>query len=285
VAFDFPPKYPPNPRLQADESLFAYIVPLTDIGRKRKNNEDNYLVFPLNGKAPSQTHEEPVFSLTPGMLLAVADGMGGHQSGDVASLLCVQHLGPELAKRLPERRAPRQEISVSLREAVEATHQIIYHKSRLERQHEGMGSTLTAAIIERRRVFVAQVGDSRAYIFHKGTLTALTEDQTLGNLLRVAEGSVLAGRAHDILIQAMGAQPELRVAVSEADLAPSDFLLLCSDGLYKEMQPSEIVEILGGQIPLRAKAEALIARANENGGSDNVTVVLTQILPPGGPAA
>ena len=285
MAFDFPRASSLKPHSQNDESLCARVVSLTDIGRKRKNNEDNYLVFPLNGKAPNQTHEEPALSLTSGLLLAVADGMGGHHSGDVASLLCVQHLGPELTKRLPERRAPRQEISVSLREAVEATHQIIYHKSRLERQHEGMGSTLTAAIIERRRVFVAQVGDSRAYIFHKGALTALTEDQTLGNLFRVAEGSALAGRAHDILTQAMGAQPELRVAVTQADLAPSDFLLLCSDGLYKEVQPSEIVEILGGQIPLGAKAEALIARANENGGSDNVTVVLAQILPPSGPAA
>ncbi|HEX5483655.1 MAG TPA: PP2C family serine/threonine-protein phosphatase [Terriglobia bacterium] len=260
-------------------SLRARVVPLTDIGRKRKNNEDNYLVLPLDGEVLEQTPEELSFSLSaPGLLLAVADGMGGHQCGEVASRLCVENLGEEIFKRLPEDSGPDVDPYAAIEEAVEATHQIIYQKSQTHPALEGMGSTLTAALIRGQQLTLAQVGDSRAYLIREGRLNLLTEDQTVGNLLRAQEISSQTAPINDVLTQAMGAQAGLQVVTSAAEMAPRDVLLLCSDGLYKVVSPDEILEIVQPLSSMRTKAEHLIQRANENGGPDNITVVVAEIF-------
>lgn len=265
---------------QGAPTLCVRVAPLTDIGQKRKNNEDNYLVLPLDGDILHQTPEEFSFSLgEPGLLLALADGMGGHQSGEVASRLCVENLGEELFKRLPDPPAPAADAARSLQEAVMATHQIVYQESQKHPALEGMGSTLTAALIRQKQVTLAQVGDSRAYLLREGSLNLLTEDQTVGNLLRTQEISPPGARINDVLTQAMGAQAELDVVMSAAEITPHDVLLLCCDGLYKVVAEDEILQILQRSTPLRTKAEDLIRRANENGGPDNITVVVAEILP------
>lgn len=278
VSFEIPETAPLR-AYHGSVSLRARVVPLTDIGQKRKNNEDNYLVLPLDGEVLEQTAEELSFSLSvPGLLLAIADGMGGHQCGEVASRLCVENLGEELFKRLPESSAPDTDASSLLQEAVEATHQIVYQESQTHPALEGMGSTLTAALIRGQRLTLAQVGDSRAYLIREGRLNLLTEDQTVGNLLRAQEISPETAPINDVLTQAMGAQAGLQVVTSVAEVAPGDALLLCSDGLYKVVSPDEILDIFRSPASTRAKAESLIQRANENGGPDNITVVLAEIL-------
>ncbi|MGH9435614.1 MAG: PP2C family protein-serine/threonine phosphatase, partial [Terriglobia bacterium] len=258
----------------------AHVIALTDIGQKRKNNEDNYLVLPLDGEVLHESPDGFTFSLgEPGLLLAVADGMGGHQSGEVASRLCVDNLGENLLGRLPDDRASKDAES-ELRAAVEATHQLIYSSSQDDPALQGMGCTLTAALLCQRRALVAQVGDSRAYQFREGRLSLLTEDQTVGNLLRGGdEGAPLGDRVNDILTQAMGAQEKLSVVMSAAGLEPYDSLLICCDGVYKVVSDEETAQILAWEAPLRAKAEAFITQANERGGPDNITVVLAEIRP------
>lgn len=239
-------------------------------------------MLPLDGEIPHHETGELMFLIgAAGLLLAVADGMGGHQSGEVASRLCVEHLGEELFRRLPEANRQDEDITGPLRQAVEATHRIVYNESLKDPAYEGMGSTITAAILQSGRITLAQVGDSRAYLFRQGALSLMTEDQTLGNLMRGDEGLGLGGHASDILIQAMGAQPEVNVVMTFARVEPYDVVLLCSDGLYKTVSDEEILQTLGSDAPLKSRAENLIRQANDNGGPDNITVILAEIEPQG----
>lgn len=280
MGFDLPQAAPLKSQVQESEPLCAQVVALTDIGQKRKNNEDNYLVLPLDGEVLRQGAEGFTFSLTgPGLLLAVADGMGGHQSGEVASRLCVETLGDELVKLLPGEGNSAESLETSLRSAVEATHGLIFDASQKDPALEGMGCTLTGVLLSRRYAGIAQVGDSRAYLFRESKLVQLTEDQTVGNLLRSTENTRFGDRVNDILTQAMGAQQNLNVVMSSSALQPGDSLLICCDGLYKIVSDPEIAAILAWEAPLRAKAERLISQANQNGGPDNITVVLAEIRP------
>lgn len=281
MGFDTPQPFPAAPRFENHAALCAHVIALTDIGKKRKNNEDNYLVLPLDGEVLRESPEGFTFSLSePGLLLAVADGMGGHQSGEVASRLCVENLGEELLGRLPEERAAVRDIESVFRAAVEATHGLIYNSSQDDAALQGMGCTLTAALLYQCRAGLAQVGDSRAYLFRRGRLSLLTEDQTVGNLLRAGdEGVPLGERVNDILTQAMGAQEKLSVVMTSLGLEPYDLMLICCDGVYKVVSDEETAQILAWEAPLRAKAEAFITQANQNGGPDNITVVLAEIRP------
>jgi protein phosphatase len=130
---------------------------------------------------------------------------------------------------------------------------------------------------------VAQVGDSRAYLFRDGNLILLTQDQTIGNQLRKrgADASLVNPQIRGLLTQAVGAQPDINVVMTAVDIEPQDLLLLCSDGLHKMVSPEEIVAILELGIPLAEKAGHLIARGNENGGPDNITLILVEIGPDG----
>jgi protein phosphatase len=126
---------------------------------------------------------------------------------------------------------------------------------------------------------LAQVGDSRAYLFRKGNLVLLTEDQTLGNQFRErgADPSLLSQEIRDSLTQAVGTQRDLKVVMTGVDLETQDLLLLCCDGLYKVVSPQELVDILELKISPDEKAARLIGKANEKGAPDNVTVVLAEI--------
>lgn len=281
MAFD--PSTPPSTGAEHQPAgvLQARVVALTDIGIRRKNNEDNFLVLPLDGEVLQEGPQGFDFSLDgTGLLLAVADGMGGHQSGEVASRLCVDTLGEELVSRLPGSAVSAEAADGIVRQAVEATHAAIYEAAQGDAALQGMGCTLTACLFQAHALIVAQVGDSRAYLFREGRLSRLTEDQTVGNLLRGGEDDAMSGeRVNDILTQAMGAQPDLNVATSAFSVSAFDSILICCDGLYKVVPGEEIAQILALDAPLRARAETFIRRAIEKGGPDNITVVLADIRP------
>ena len=255
------------------------VAACTDVGRRRQKNEDGLLVVDLNGQT---THVQPVEATItlglPGLLLAVADGMGGHRSGEVASQLCIQTLPRVLL-------SPRQTVdsifaqtSTALAQAVETVSQVISEEAAQNPTHEGMGTTLTAALLRDMHVDVAQVGDSRAYIVRRETLTQLTTDQTVANYMLAMHQELPAdSRVGEMLVQAVGAQSNVDVVLTGSELENGDVLLLCSDGLYKVVSSSEILEIIQRPVSLKTKAERLVARANENGGPDNVTVILAEV--------
>lgn len=265
-----------------DIDLYAVVTPLTDVGRKREHNEDNHLILPLDGGAAPQNGEAATLSLKePGLLLVVADGMGGYHGGEVASRVCVESLAKEIVARLGDSGTGRPDLATALQEAVQVAHQAVLAYARATADHETMGTTLTAALVCGARADVAQVGDSRAYLYRDGSLILLTQDQTIGNQLRRQgqDPGLVTPQIADLLTQAVGAQAEIKVIMTGIDLAPQDLLLLCSDGLYKAVSPEEMVNILEMNIPLADRARGLIARGNQNGGPDNITVILVELNP------
>jgi PPM family protein phosphatase len=251
----------------------------TDVGRKRENNEDGLLVVDLNGQT---THDQPAELMitlgSPGLLLAVADGMGGHRSGEVASQLCIKTLPRVLLSALQTMDSGPTQAPTALVQAVETASQVICQEAAQNPAHEGMGTTLTAALLRDLHLDVAQVGDSRAYIVRGESLIQLTTDQTVANyMLAMRQDLPADSRFGEMLVQAVGAQSNVDVVLTSDELENGDVLLLCSDGLYKVVSSSEILEIVQGLVSVKTKAEQLVARANENGGPDNVTVILAEV--------
>ncbi len=252
------------------------IAACTDAGKKRHKNEDGFLVLDLHRHTAYDQPVETIITLeSPGLLLAVADGMGGHRSGEVASRLCIQTLSSVLPSMLQREDSSSIEGGAALVQALETTNDVISNQAARNLELEGMGTTLTAALLRGTQLDVAQVGDSRAYLVRGGSLTQLTTDQTVANyMLSTQQGLPTDSRIGEMLVQAVGAQSNLDVVLTSSRLEPGDILLLCSDGLYKVVSPAEMLEIIGATTSLKTRSEHLVARANENGGPDNVTVVL-----------
>ncbi|MGO8813536.1 MAG: PP2C family protein-serine/threonine phosphatase [Terriglobia bacterium] len=263
--------------------ISARVAPVTDVGRKRTHNEDSLLIFPLDGSSAPPSGEIGTLSTAePGLLLVVADGMGGHHGGEVASRLCVENMAREIVAQRHPSATGEANLAAALQRAVVATHHAVIAYGHEHAEYQAMGTTLTAALLCGARADVAQVGDSRAYLFRDGNLVLLTQDQTIGNRLRLrgSDPGVISPQFRELLTQAIGAQAEIDVVMTTVDIEAEDVLLLCSDGLYKVVSPEEIVKTVEMEIPLAQRANHLITRANENGGPDNITVILVEI-PPG----
>lgn len=261
-------------------SLGAHVAHTTDVGCRRRTNQDNHLVLPFHaGGFPPGDEREFVEIAHGRLLVAVADGMGGHFGGEVASRLCVENLAKEMVNVFQDLSGSQPDAPEALQRAVEATHQAVYAHAQGYAENQVMGTTLTAGLLHGARVELAQVGDSRAYLLRGGNLMVLTRDQTIGCQLRSRgeDPSRVDARIQEMLVQAVGAQAKIEVIMTAIDLEPHDLLLLCSDGLYKVVSPAEIVETLELEMGLQERAARLIALANESGGPDNITVILAEI--------
>jgi protein phosphatase len=255
---------------------------ITHPGKVRKNNEDAYLLSALDGEEP--IINGPARSLKvgdAGLLVAVADGMGGAAAGEVASreglaavsLFLFGHWG-----RLPSGRALEGELLAALQAAVEQASDAVLRYSDDDRTARGMGSTLTAAIIWNGCAYVAQIGDSRAYLLRQGSLHQITEDQTLVNDL-VAQGTLTREQARthpqrNMITQALGSPQPLRVVLSRLTLRRGDRLLCCSDGLHGEVSDAEIQAVMNQGLSPRRSLELLVEEALAHGGRDNITGVM-----------
>jgi len=227
----------------------------TNVGLVRRNNEDNY-------------------SLAPDLNLAiVADGMGGAACGEVASALTIEtvlaqvrELGPDLTPEELLKEAIRQS-NRRVREAVEG-----------RQDCKGMGSTVVLALWRDSRLWIANVGDSRAYLYRDGKLKQLSYDQNIANELRngmgMSDDEISRYPHRNVLTMAIGAVAEVMVRTCAEELQPGDMILLCSDGLYGPVGDGLIAEMISRADDLRASIAEMIAKANECGGPDNITVVL-----------
>jgi PPM family protein phosphatase len=255
---------------------------ITHPGHVRKNNEDAYLLSALDGEEPIINGNARALKVgEAGLLVAVADGMGGAAAGEVASreglaavaLFLFGHWG-----RLAPAKAVEAELLKALETAVERASDAVLRYSDDDRTARGMGSTLTAAVIWQGCAYVAQVGDSRAYLVRQGGLHQITEDQTLVNDL-VAQGSLTREQARvhpqrNMITQALGSPQPLRVILSRLVLRRGDKLLCCSDGLHGEVPDAHILDVLNQGLSPRRSLELLIDHALEHGGRDNITGVL-----------
>jgi serine/threonine protein phosphatase PrpC len=221
----------------------------TDLGKVREGNEDSYLVDP------------------PLLLYAVADGMGGHRGGEVAS-----HLALETVESLARAGTG------TLAEQVHEANRTVYERSQRDRRVTGMGTTLTAARIVDDAVFLAHVGDSRAYLLRAGAFRQLTEDHTLVNRM-VRAGEITADEAdvhphRNVLTRALGTEPDVEVDEDEVALMEGDRLLLCSDGLFGMVTEDQIQAILENEPDPQHAVDRLVRAANRAGGVDNITALV-----------
>jgi protein phosphatase len=234
---------------------------LSDPGRRRRRNEDAYVVSP------------PLF--------AVADGMGGAQAGELASRIAVEAMGEETATPGEER------VLTLIREA----NRRVFDRSSQDASASGMGTTMTAALVgDDGQVTIGHVGDSRAYLLREGRLEQLTEDHSLvAELVRTGKLSAEEAERHpqrSVITRALGTDSEVDVDTFTVDAQAGDLFLLCSDGLTSMLDDEEIlrtVEDAGGD--LESAAQSLIRKANRGGGEDNITVVFFELAEDGAGAS
>jgi protein phosphatase len=234
--------------IRAAESTYK-----TDTGRQRRDNEDSAFA------------RAPVF--------VVADGMGGAQAGEVASRIAIEAFEPGLDGS----GSPEERLAVRVRQA----NREIYDRSRTELGREGMGTTLTAAYLDDGSVAIAHVGDSRAYLFRDHKLERLTRDHSLVDELvrrgKLTEEQAAEHPQRSIITRALGPEPDVEVDTWTYPVRRDDVLLLCSDGLTSMISEDRISSVLDSSETLDEAADRLINEANEAGGRDNITVVLTRV--------
>ena len=260
---------------------------LTDVGRKRKANEDHFVIVSLRRGAEVRQTSVPdprVFERLQGqeaLLFLVADGVGGRAGGAMASETAVTSLVEYLADAagcVQELDTDREhDFLERLESAVRHTHQRIFAEGGGHGQ--GMATTLTMAVLVWPRAYLLHVGDSRAFYLHKGRLKQLTRDQTTGEFMVDAgawtEEQARTAPTASALVSALGGD-DLTVAVGLVDLQPGDVLLLCTDGLTKHVPDERIAEVLGRAADAQSACRELVADALDGGGSDNITVVVAR---------
>ncbi|MHB1846033.1 MAG: Stp1/IreP family PP2C-type Ser/Thr phosphatase [Deltaproteobacteria bacterium] len=243
----------------------------THVGMKRNHNEDNYLLLP----------EQRLF--------VVADGMGGHSSGEVASKIAVDELAGFFDRtgrdedatwpyKLDRTRTYEENRLIT---GIKLANLRIFERAQLEARYKGMGTTIVTVHFSKDQIHVGHVGDSRVYRFRSGVLTQLTEDHSLLNdyikAKKLTPEEIEKFPHKNVIVRALGMKDSVQVDVSCQQPVAGDVFLLCSDGLSGMVPDPKITEILSATSDLEKAAAQLIDAANANGGVDNVTVVLARV--------
>lgn len=229
----------------------------SDIGRSRRSNQDACLILPQRA---------PVY--------AVADGMGGHHGGDIASAMAVQGLRVYLEDQLPS--------ELAIQQCFEQISRDIFLRQQQEEALSGMGTTLTLLWEDADRMYLGHVGDSRAYLLRDGKLTQVTRDHSLVSELLSAgviePDAVREYPYRNVITRAVGTEEHVVCDTHMVEKLPGDRWLLCSDGLSEYVQDEAMLKELLGE-SLDAAADRLVAHALAHGGSDNITLVLMEVAP------
>ncbi|MGQ9895938.1 MAG: protein phosphatase 2C domain-containing protein [Acidobacteriota bacterium] len=272
------------------------VYALTDVGVVRPHNEDNFLIVNLsNGQswtAENQLPEHPLLiELHPsdqGVLLAVSDGMGGALAGEVASYLAVTQVCDSMMRLQKATGFKHFKFHEHLRFAIERANLFINHQSQRSPEYAGMGATFTGAGLDGTTLYLAQVGDSRAYLFRQELVVQVTTDQSLVEQL-IQSGHITREEAEthpykNVILQALGATPSVSVTVDSIRVCRDDVLLLCSDGLSGKISSQDMQNILETtNYDLRLSCQRMVDLANERGGEDNITVMLLHFTGEGFP--
>jgi serine/threonine protein phosphatase PrpC len=261
------------------DQLKVRVFGRTDVGQIREHNEDNFLIADLTRKTRSlmEGDREQVVGER-GTLLGVCDGMGGAAAGEVASQLAVDII----YEKLVQGNAPsdHDELARRLVQAVEEAGMRIFNEARADRTRRGMGTTSTVAALMDSRLFVAQVGDSRAYVLRGDKFTQVSRDQSLVNQLieagQLTEEEAETFEHNNIILQALGTAETVQVDLTFVDLCKGDRLLVCSDGLSGMVRGDEMREVLLGTRDSLEACKELTDRANRAGGHDNITVIVAE---------
>jgi serine/threonine protein phosphatase PrpC len=245
--------------------LYTCVGARTDLGLVRENNEDKFEFF---------EPEEPEILAAKGRLYAVADGMGGHASGQIASELALKSILKNYYSDFNE------DVAESLKAAICAANSYIYNTAQTVAERNGMGTTCTVAVLRDNELFVGHVGDSRLYLIRDGEIRQITEDHSwvteqvkLGTL---TEEEARSSPFRNVITRSLGAAPQVEVDTYKEKIKKHDSILLCSDGLTNYVSDEEILKVVEGYSPSMA-ALKLVECANEHGGGDNITVLIVSI--------
>jgi PPM family protein phosphatase len=243
----------------------------THVGMRREQNEDAFLLLDLANPTQAIACQGERYDIAgKRMLLALSDGMGGHAAGEVASSLALSTLARTLVT--PSNLTPDRQLDEAVHAASEA---VLAAAAQTHRR--GMGATLTAVVITGATAWIAEVGDSRAYLLRNGRLRQLTRDQSLVQMLvdtgAMTEEEAKHSSRRNVIMQSVGSENPIRVELARLELRRGDRLLLCSDGLSNEVDDSELATLLSRYEP-NVACDYAIATANKHGGRDNVTAIV-----------
>ena len=264
----------------------------TDVGRTREHNEDAFVVVDLTTNNATLQPEVRRHTLGPkGTLFMVADGMGGAAAGEIASAMAVEVvLGEMREKWIGGDTYDAQEFVRAIKRATNAANLQIHTFAASHSEYRGMGTTATVAGLLDDTLYVAQVGDSRAYLVRDGAARQITKDQSLMQKLieagELTEEEAAQSERRNIILQALGPEPLIKIDLTHQQVRRGDVLVLCSDGLSGQVGKDEIARIVTEAPDLVTACKMLIDRANENGGPDNITVIAarfdgSRLNPPG----
>jgi serine/threonine protein phosphatase PrpC len=256
-------------RSALSKQLRLDVAQLTDVGRKRPHNEDNMAyVIPKDAQVMAKK----------GALFVVADGMGGHAAGEVASEIAVETISSAYYQD------DNEDITVSLLHAIKRANALIHQRAAENMMRSGMGTTCVAAVLRGSTAYIANIGDSRAYLVRAGQVRQVSQDHSW------VEEQVRAGlltrdqaRSHaqrNVITRSLGTQSDVDVDIFTEQLFEGDTLLLCSDGLSGQVSDEDLRIIVGKYLPQEC-VYRLVELANENGGPDNITAIVIRVLEPG----
>ena len=231
----------------------------TDRGRVRELNEDSCACFSAGDT----------------LVAVVADGMGGHNAGEVASAAAVDKISEYLKENLET-----EPVRDCLLHAVEAANGFVYKKARSDRRYTAMGTTAVLCCVRDGCAYIANVGDSRAYLVGEDIVQVTEDHSVVEELLRrgeITKNEALTHPHRNMITRALGTEPRVLPVLFRGELSPGDILLLCSDGLSGLLEDVEIQAVLSGGGSLQERLEQLVEAANERGGYDNITAVAVQM--------
>ena len=271
----------PNPDA-IGAGIVVHVFGKTDVGRTREHNEDAYLVADLStddSSLPTATRQQGAGPK--GSLFMVADGMGGAAAGEIASAMAVESIKTEMRTNWVQQPATDAEAFVlALKTATKNANTQIHTYASQHAEYRGMGTTATIAGLLGDTLYLAQVGDSRAYVVRRGVARQITKDQSLMQKLveagELTEEEAEHSERRNIILQALGPEQNIRVDLTHQPVRRGDVLVLCSDGLSSQLNKDAIAEVVTEQDDLEAACQSLIDLANARGGPDNITVILAR---------
>jgi serine/threonine protein phosphatase PrpC len=247
----------------------------TDIGKERLRNEDSYVCLHFSLSAKDQPE-----SMAPALLVAVADGMGGHSGGEIASSLAIETLR-ERALSSQRDENPPADIRSFLEDSFQEANRKIFQLASREENLKGMGTTLVASLLSGGKAYTANIGDSRAYLFQNQIITQITRDHTW-NMEQLGFNAISGEEIYEspfknLVTRSLGFDSEVVVDTFEAELKNGDYLFLCSDGLYNSLSSEKIRKIFKQYKTAEKICKRLIQSACQKGGHDNITAVVVQV--------
>lgn len=259
--------------------VVVHVFGRTDVGRTREHNEDAFIVVDLSADNASLQAEVRTHVVGPrGTLFMVADGLGGAAAGEIASEMAVTTVYEEIRARwVNGPRTDAEAFATAIKASAETANNRIFAYALEHPENRGLGTTATVAGLLGDTLFLAQVGDSRAYLIRDGVARQITKDQSL--MQRLIEAGELTpdeaerSERRNIILQALGPEPTVKIDLTYQKLRRGDTLILCTDGLSGLVKKDEIAEVVASQADLVEVCRDLIDRANENGGPDNITVI------------